>query len=431
MKAGRSAAPLAAPEGARLRVVMLDTLSGTNDYTTELVAALARTSPQAGPTATTTPASLTVFTVQGSRIAPAPGLAVHALFPDFGAPRAWACKAWWTLRGYARFLGHVLRRPRDTVVHVQFLRHERLEAALLHMLQRLGVRVVHTAHNALPHAGAPWHRDFYRRWYGRVDAVQVLSRTVLEDIQHALGARARRWQIAGHGPYDGLRRRFAGLTQAQARHALGWNDERFTIVQFGLFKPYKGLSRLAAAVGALDEALRPRIALAGGGPAAHLRSVRTRLADSGRAVDLWWHDRFADDDTLCRLIVAADLVVFPYERVSQSGALVLALGFDKACLCSDLSGFREVLGEAAEAGALVDTRDPQAFAQALTTLMRSPARRADLQAACARAARALPAWDEIAAATWALWHEVRAAPRATPHIALIRASKRTCVPRDS
>lgn len=401
----------AAPDRVALRVVMLDTLSATNDYACELVQALvhqAERSRIAGRCE-----SLVVFTVQGSRIPPRPGLDLRPVFPAFAAPRSRAWKAWRMLGGYAALCLAVLRAPARTVVHVQFLRHERVEALLLRALQGLGARIVHTAHNALPHLQQPWHRRFYSRWYAQVDAVQALSPGVRDDLLRDLGVPPQRVQVTGHGPYLSLQRRFGGLSPEAARAALGWERSRFTLLQFGLFKPYKGLLRLADAVCALPAALRPRVALCGGGPAPHLRAVRERLERGGRGADLWWHQRFADDATLCRLIIAADLVVFPYESVSQSGALVLALSLGKPCLCSDLPGFAQMLGGTA-ARACIETSDAQAFAAELQALMRRPQRLQALQRVCLQAAARLPSWDHIAESTWALWREVRAGPSAQP-----------------
>ena len=40
---------------------------------------------------------------------------------------------------------------------------------------------------------------------------------------------------------------------------------------------------------------------------------------------------------------AADLVILPYKRISQSGVLMMAVSYQKAVLTSDLPPFKEVL----------------------------------------------------------------------------------------
>ena len=380
----------------RPRVVMYDTFSGTNDYAVELVRAL-------GPLV-----ELTVVTVDDTRLQAADCHTLLAVVPAFAKPQPRWRKALQMAGAYLALVRACLRQPRQTVLHVQLLRFERLEVALFGALQRLGVRLVATAHNALPHDPRPDHAALYARWYRQVDVLHVLSDSVLATIREELGVRPRRAVRIGHGPYTGMLRRHGGQDAAVVRQRLGIGPDRFVILQFGLFKRYKGAHRLAAALAALPPAVRPLVVLAGGGPLDYAAEVRTAFDAAGRSDCLLWLQRYVADDELCGLLLAADLVVFPYVKVSQSGALLLAMTFGKPCLCAPLPGFLEALPDAP--GLFVDPADTAAFAQCLQAHAESAELLAHNRAAVRRAAAAGADWAQIAAATARLYDDVLRAP---------------------
>jgi len=368
-----------------LRVVVYDLMSGTNDYGVELVQALAAQHP------------LTVVAVDDTKLLPSASLRLHAVVPAFAKPQPRWLKALQMARAYAVLIRECLRQPRQTVLHVMFLRFARLEYALCVVLQWLGVRVVCSAHNALPHVLEPWHAAFYRRWYERVDALHVLSDSVLRDIRQLVKAQPHAVVVIGHGPYEGLRQRHGAADRSALRAALGIAPGRFVLLQYGLFKPYKGLHTLAEAFGRLPADLQPLLLLAGAGPSDYLDSVMRQFEAGGRAADLRWQRHYVSDEALCGLLQAADLVLFPYDKVSQSGALFLAMTFGKPCLCAELPGFRESLpGTGAPFFA---AGDAAALALKIEQVMRSPALLQALQQQVADAACAGFDWTRIAEQT--------------------------------
>lgn len=385
-----------------MKVVVYDTLSGTNDYAVEMVQALV-SSASAQP--------LTVVTVDNTRLRPSPGLRLLPVVPAYAKPLPRWRKALQMARAYAVLLALCLRAPRQTVLHVVFLRFERLEARLFGWLQRCGVRVVASAHNALPHDEAPWHREFYRRWYAQVDLLHVLSQPVLDDVLGTVGAKPRRTALVGHGPYSGLKQRFGGLDVVARRRELGIAPGRFVLLQYGLFKEYKGLDRLAAALLHLPAEQRPLLVLAGGGPAEHLAAVQQRIVGGGRGDCLLWLQRFVSDDELCGLVQVADLVLFPYLKVSQSGALWLAMTFGKPCLCHDLPGFRAMLP--ADEAFFVDAADPALLAQRIGALMQQAEELARQRDEIERWTAGAAGWQHIAEQSWAMYREARVSPRSS------------------
>lgn len=374
----------------RARVVLYDVVSGNNDYSVELAHALAAIRP------------LHVVTVDNTRIRRSPRLHLWPWVPAVAKPRPRWQKLLQQLGAYLALAALCLRSPRHTVLHVQFLRFERVEAVLFGLLQRLGVRVMFTAHNALPHMPKPWHRSFYRQWLARCDAVQTLTQSVLDEIEGPMGVKLRAKVVIGHGPYETLRRDYGGLDREACRTALGLPADRLLVLQFGLMKPYKGVDRLVEAMAMLPPERRPFLVLAGDGPAEYLDPIERRIAETG--IPSRWFRRHLSNEDLCRLLVVADVTVYPYNKVSQSGALYLGMTFGKPCLCSDLPGFREALSSGDSS--FVPAADTAAWTERLGRLVGDPSELQVLAQEVEVANATGFAWPAIAERTWQAYDDL-------------------------
>lgn len=375
---------------------MFDTLSGGNDYSIELVESLLATGQ----------VDLTILTVESSRLSVDTLATVLRQLPDFGASEPRRTKLRKLLGAYASFWRVVASEHRWSVVHVQFFKFAWIEAPLLLALRAMfGARIVFTAHNALPHVRKAWHACFYRWWYGQIDVLHVLSANVEREIRQSLGAKPRQVARIEHGSYRGLWRRFGGnLSREQARTALGLADGGFVILQYGLFREYKGLDTLIRAFCALPRDMDARLLLAGGGYPHEIESWRAIARDAGCLDRVRWLDRFVSDEELTNCLQAADLAVFPYRHISQSGALILAMTFGVPCVASDIPGFREALPEYEDC--FFPRNDSDGLAARIEALARDRVRLDRLRAVVREQARLQYDWDGIAKRFVALYRSL-------------------------
>jgi glycosyltransferase involved in cell wall biosynthesis len=214
---------------------------------------------------------------------------------------------------------------------------------------------------------------------GRVDRIVVYA----EEAENLLVDRCG-------VPAGKVRRMSHGITGAVGVYT----DEEAgvpTLVCFGFLHPDKGIEHLIDAVAelAVDPGRPPvRLVIAGAvrprtGPFRWFgradRTYEQELRARAEAHGLGHRVEFAGyvpDHRLAALLGGATLVVAPYVRSTQSGALTLAAGAGAAIIASDLPGLQESLGDGAH---WVPTADPPALAKALTELLDSPARRQELR----------------------------------------------------
>ena len=297
---------------------------------------------------------------------------------------------WTDLRGVAGLTAH-LRRERYDLVHTHTTRGG--------MLGRLAARrartpwVVHTAHGfAVAESDAAWKQSAYF-------ALERLAARWCDEVV-TVSAHHGRWAAAyGVRPRAGLRvipngvpdavpdavpgavpdAAPAATTPAATTPAAARSGGTPCLLHFGRIADGKGIDVLLAAVARLHARLpvaeRPRLLVAGDGPAVAQERARATALGLGDAVT-WLGQR----DDLPTLLYAADLVVLPSRREGLSLALLEAMAAGRPIVASALGGNAEAL-DGGRCGVLVPPGDPRALTEAMADLLAHPDRARALAAA--------------------------------------------------
>ena len=178
------------------------------------------------------------------------------------------------------------------------------------------------------------------------------------------GMDATRIQVIPHGLYD----QYKAVDRDSARQALGVNSDN-VIMSFGLIRPYKGIPYLIRAFGELppEVAGRSRLLLVGE-IWEDRESVVTAMNESPYKDRIVLLDRYVSDDEVAKYFSAADIVVLPYLRASQSGVAAIAMTFGKPIIVSRVGGLEESMAEYSGTY-FVPPGDSAAIAEALVRIM--------------------------------------------------------------
>ncbi len=220
-------------------------------------------------------------------------------------------------------------------------------------------RVLAVVHNALPHERHVGDRLLSRYFFSACDGFVVMSEAVGRDLR-GLHVRApvRR---AEHPVYE----RF-GVAPArdEARRRLGLPPEAHVLLFFGLVREYKGLRTLIEALPHVLEKL-PHVHVVVAGefyddPAPYHALIRRH----GLEEHVLLHNRYVPDAEVPHYFAAADVVVQPYRRATQSGVAQVAYHFEAPLIVTDVGGLAEVVPHG-RAGLVVPPDDPPALAAAV------------------------------------------------------------------
>lgn len=341
-------------ERGRQKVLLVDTLSSGNDFGVEL------------PIAIDPLVDLTVFTIKGTRLRTGDCARIIEAFPEYWGSRNKLQKLVDQVRATVRLAVELLRH-RNGVVHVQFFRSPAFEIPLYLLLRPFLSRLVYTSHNALPHELKFWHPLAFKLWYLIIDRVHVLSRHTGELLSHKFGIPGSNIVYAPHGSYGRFLRDHPPRAAAATRSRLKLDPDEKIVLYFGLIRPYKGVDRLIDATSYLV-GKKTRVVIAGGCAEPLYGELKNRIAANVSRDQILFLHGFVDNQDLSDYLAVADVVVFPYQHIYQSGAVLLAMTYGKPVIVSDLDGFREYVHHG-ETGWVVDTKDADAFAASINAVL--------------------------------------------------------------
>jgi glycosyltransferase involved in cell wall biosynthesis len=170
--------------------------------------------------------------------------------------------------------------------------------------------------------------------------------------------------IMPHGNYKGAYP--APRDKTTVLKELGLNETLPIVSCIGMLRDYKGLDTACEAIKLLNG--RCQLLIAG---APHdtfdldKLTARTNKIPNSKLIP-----HFLSDQNFADYSAASDLILLPYKTISGSGALLAALTFSRGVVASDLSYFREIIGDSPNAGRLFKQGDPVALADTITSFLK-------------------------------------------------------------
>jgi glycosyltransferase involved in cell wall biosynthesis len=257
----------------------------------------------------------------------------------------------------------------------------------LRLGRRLGVKLLWTIHDLEHLDGANW---IDRRGYGllarHADLCICHSEWCRAEVIRRHGLPPEKVLSIPHGNYDGQYPNPRPRPQVLADWGLA--PDKRTLLCFGQIRPYKGLDLALKAMTRLDAQYQLVIA---GNPmvAEHAQ----QLQDLARNLDgAHVAARTLSDQDIADLMNAADCVLFPYRKITGSGALAAAQTFSRGVVVADLPYFREVLAPEPKAGEFFPVGDASALAETVRRFFATPLE--ERQAASRRLADCY-AWHKV------------------------------------
>lgn len=223
---------------------------------------------------------------------------------------------------------------------LQLWRSVRKQMRLIDLVRARGTKVVWTIHNLQPHEQKypRLERAFWTGLTARLDAFISLSETGLALARDHYPALADKpGVVIPHGHYRDIYPHL--LDRGEARRKLAVEPDASVVANLGQIRPYKNVPHLirvfrdcadAKAVllicgRPLDPGVEREVRAAANG------DPRVRLALG-----------YIPDDQIQLYLKAADLLVFPYAEVLNSGCALLGLSFDRPVLVPNLGAMAEL-----------------------------------------------------------------------------------------
>lgn len=240
-----------------------------------------------------------------------------------------------------------LKRYRYDLVWTQWFPPEPYGSKLASFCKLLGMKVVHTAHNVLPHEPQPGDVAKYRALYSMCDFLIVHSQAAKTSLSEKFARIDAKLVVAPYGLYTMFPR--VPDLKAEVRRRLGIEEDQVALLFFGGIRPYKNLDAVLTALrtAALGRAV---LIVAGhemgyddldpGEPLGRTKKTveALKLSDRVRLVG----GKLGLRDT-AEIFEAADAVLLPYTESYGSGQLLLAMTYGKFIMATRAGGMDEYL----------------------------------------------------------------------------------------
>ncbi len=261
-----------------------------------------------------------------------------------------------------------------------------------------GARLVWTVHNYLAHEGPnPGLELRFRQQLARQASRIILhnqatAAAIAADYKFSLGKAS----IIPHGHYRGVYG--PAIPQVEARARLDLPPEGRLYLCLGQLRPYKGVDALLARWRDRHDCFpEDTLLVAGHAAPDYGRTLEALAAESPRA-----HLRlgFVPDEALHLYFSAASVAVFPFERVLNSGSIILAMSYGVPVVAPRLGSIPETVGSAD--ALLYDAGAPEGLLGALLA-----STQLDLEALARKTARACDqlGWQAIGEQTVAAYRQ--------------------------
>lgn len=283
--------------------------------------------------------------------------------------------------------GLYMNRFRTPIRAAQFL-------AWFRQARALGYGLVWTAHNVMPHNAPfrPLHTAIRRLVMAEADAVIVHCNHGRRELLDRF-PRTGPTEVVPLGTYEDVYH--ITITREAARAALGIAPRQFVYLALGNIAAYKGLESFAEAFG--KSATPDDVAIIAGRN--RDKALVARLQRSAaRDPRLRVHAQFIPDDAMQQYLLAADVLVAPFERVLTSSSVMVGLSYGLPVIVPNLGCLPELVAE--EAGLIYQSTSPGALGQALADIR--VADRKAMSAAARRLSGGLR-WEAIGRRTAAVY----------------------------
>ena len=266
--------------------------------------------------------------------------------------------------------------------------------------------VLITAHDV------PHYRQFHmfpllHPTYKRADALITLSHNVAEDLIRYHRVPLDKIVTMNHGV--DTERFNPGVSPARFYEKYGIDESTFNVTQFGFFSRGKGIEYLLNAFKLFSRShpgVRTKLILAGAPKEdqSYLEDINSVIRSLGIASDVLITG-YLEPEIVPSALSAADVLVYPYLGVSQSGPVHLSLAMGKPVIVSDARGFKEIVTDG-ENGLVTIRGNAESIASAIGRVYSNGEQRVRLGRGARIFAEVNLDWKQVSAKTLKIYREV-------------------------
>jgi glycosyltransferase involved in cell wall biosynthesis len=232
---------------------------------------------------------------------------------------------------------------------------------LLRYFHKAPMRTVFICHHMIEPDGGIFDWFLARRILRHGDAFIVMSEEEFGLMRRAFPHKTIKGTLLP--PFDGVSG--VAISQTVARQELNLPAGEKVLLFFGFVRHYKGLRYLIEALPEVRKHIAVRLLIVGEFWEDE-RPYRELIKKLGLEACVTIFNKYIANDKVTNYFSAADLVVMPYLKPTQSGIAQLAIGFERPMVATNVGGMPEMIRHN-ETGLIVPPADSAELAKAIIT----------------------------------------------------------------
>jgi len=210
----------------------------------------------------------------------------------------------------------------------------------LKLIKLLNFKLIWTVHEVIQIEKEPINGVWARRFLSKLcDAKIVHAKSSIREMQK-LGLNITNTHIVSHGNYISVYEN--NITRNSARKYLGYNIKDFVFLFFGMIKPYKGVEDLLETFKQLIKKRKNvRLLIAGKCDNKDLKKMLNNYKEELKE-DVKIYTEYIKNDKIQYYFNCADVVLYPFKKITTSGSVILALSFGKPVICPKMGNLKEL-----------------------------------------------------------------------------------------
>ena len=226
-----------------------------------------------------------------------------------------------------------LEKPKS--IHFQWFKIPVIDFYLLKSIKLISknTKIIFTAHNMLPHDTGNTYYKKYRDIYNFIDVIIVHDLYTQKQINHKFGISIDKIKVVRHG----LLNINVDKQKVNEFYIKNKVDNKIVFSLLGSLENYKGINLIYEVwntIEAINSSKNIKLIIAGRGKSDVIKKFKK--FDNVLVVD-----RYLSNEEFIGFMKVSDVVLMPYEKISQSGVLLTAINERKLSIVSNVGGLTE------------------------------------------------------------------------------------------
>lgn len=287
------------------------------------------------------------------------------------------------------------RQRKADVVHFQFFRRSKFESLMFPVLRALGIKLVHTVHNVVPHENSKIDYWLRNQVYQSSHVLIAHSQRTKEKLLDAFDLDPNKIEVVPMGTSDHYLPKEM-IEKQVAKATLNIPADQKVLLFFGYIRDYKGVDILLNAFEQVAQQLEDVTLIIAGLPhteelAAKYDAILGNMTAQNRVI---YVPQFIDIEDVPTYFGAADAIALPYKAIDQSAVIHVAHSFGRPVIASSVGDFIEFVEEG-KTGYLAQPNDPNSLAGKIIEAFQDGTKLEEMAAHVAELNKGKYSWDDV------------------------------------